>query len=303
MKNDTMDNRPRAVASGTIFGGVDCYVFADGSTALSQRGMLRGLRGKDGAKGGAEDGDLGRYLARLPEKYSGLAAAPIPFLTQDGNEAIGRPSRDFVAMCRAYAEMYAEGSIHKARIPIARNCIAILAALADIGIDELVYRASDWHPAPLAVAPTVDLASLRDSLRADLSAEFAPVLSRLAALESQGALVLGNTGPSIGDATADIYVRHPVQEIARTLAKAVKNDTPAAVKSLRFKTERDLRAAVDFPMMKGMGWHAFPTARLGELGIHLNRMLTTARGLAQVSIPKPVQLSLVANGNGAKKSG
>ncbi len=152
-------------------------------------------------------------------------------------------------------------------------------------------------------APTVDLASLRDSLRADLSAEFAPVLSRLAALESQGAIVLGNTGPSIGDATADIYVRHPVQEIARTLAKAVKNDTPAAVKSLRFKTERDLRAAVDFPMTKGMGWHAFPTARLGELGIHLNRMLTTARGLAQVSIPKPVQLSLVANGNGAKKSG
>ncbi len=150
---------------------------------------------------------------------------------------------------------------------------------------------------------TVDLASLRDSLRADFSAEIAPVHARLAALESQGATVLGNTGPTIGDPTADIYARRPLQEIARTFARAVKNDTPAAIKSLRFKAERDLRAAVDFPMTKGMGWHAFPTARLGELGIHLNRMLTTARGLAQVSIPKPVQLSLVANGNSAKKSG
>lgn len=193
-------NRPRAVASGTIFGGVDCYVFEDGSTALSQRGMLRGLRGKTTAEGGAEDGDLGRYLARLPEKYSVLAAAPFSFICPDGNVALGRPARDFVAMCRAYAEMFQEGTIHKARIPLARNAIAILCLLADRGIDEFIYDASNWHPRAMVQAPVespVVLAQI-ESLAAmvtRLSADLGDVQQRLAAGTGY---VAGTISPMMG---------------------------------------------------------------------------------------------------------
>lgn len=196
-------------------------------------------------------------------------------------------------MCRAYAEMYADGSIHKARIPIARNCIAILAGLADVGIDELVYRASNWHPAGITQAPAIDMASLRDSLRADLSAEFATVLSRLAALESQGAIVIGNTGPLIGDATAELHIRAPLREIARLYAKAIRSEDKKTLKSLLFKQDRALRNAVDFGMSKGRGWHAFPTGRLAQVADKLIEMLNHARDLARVSVPRATQLTLV----------
>jgi hypothetical protein len=299
MKSTDPNGRPRAVASGTIFGGVDCYVFADGSTILSQSGMVRGLRGN----ARAEDGDLGRYLARLPEKYSDLAAAPISFLTPDGTEALGRASRDFVAMCRAYAEMYANGSIHKARIPIARNCIAILAGLADVGIDELVYRASNWHPAGITQAPAIDMASLRDSLRADLSAEFAPVHARLAALESQGVIVLSSTGPTIGEGTAELYIRTTLREIARTLARAIGKTDNRTVKSLLLKQDRALRNALDFGNSKGRGWHVLSMAKLADASDALREMLNHARDLAGLAGSRGVQLSLVSNANGKKGVG
>lgn len=149
-------NRPRAVTAGIIFGGVDCYVLEDGSTVLSQRGMLRGLRGKDGADGGPEKGDLGRYLARLPEKYSALTVDPnLEFVLPDGGVATGRPSHDFVALCRAYAEMFADGTIHKARLGLAQKAVAILAALAERGIDEIIYEATGYKKPVPPPAPQV----------------------------------------------------------------------------------------------------------------------------------------------------
>lgn len=53
-------NRPRAVMAGVIFGSVDCYVMEDGTTVLSQRGILRGLCGETGSDPGA---NVDRYLA------------------------------------------------------------------------------------------------------------------------------------------------------------------------------------------------------------------------------------------------
>lgn len=175
-------NRPRAVASGTIFGNVDCYVLEDGSTVLSQRGMLRGLRG---ATDGHERGDLGQYLARLPEKYSAIATATtFEFIRPDGGVAIGRPARDFVAMCRAYAEMYAGGDIHKARIPMARNAIAILAHLADRGIDEIVYEAANWHPRSVLAPQGITAADLATAL-APIAAGFEALTKMMVAMNDR----------------------------------------------------------------------------------------------------------------------
>lgn len=138
-------NRPRAVTAGVIFGGVDCYVMEDGAPVLSQSGCVRGLRGN--ARAG--DGDLARYLERLPEKYSALASAPdFEFTLPDGGIAFGRPAHDFVAMCGAYAEMFADGTIHKQRIGLARNAIAILSLLAERGIDEIIYEATGYKKTP-----------------------------------------------------------------------------------------------------------------------------------------------------------
>lgn len=178
--------RPRAVAAGVIFGGVDCYVLADGSTVLTNRGMYRGLRGQDC---GTETGNLTRYLERLPEKYSPLAAGPIlEFETPDGHLAHGRPASDFVSMCRAYAEMLQEGTIHKARIPLARNAIGILSYLADRGINEIIYEACGWQravvQAPAALDATVLVAAL-DKVLAPVMAAIAAQNDRLAIIEER----------------------------------------------------------------------------------------------------------------------
>ena len=287
-------NRPRAIASGTIFGNVDCYVLEDGSTVLSQRGMLRGLRGEID---GHERGDLGQYLARLPEKYSAIATATnLEFIRPDGGVAIGRPSHDFVAMCRAYAEMLSDGSIHKARLPMARNAVAILSKLAERGIDEIVYEASNWHPRAVVQAPAVDLATIR----AAVSEELADLRTRLTSLESSAVTLVNNGGPLIGDGYAQTFVLSVLHEIAHTRARAIKNETPVSVRRLRTLAENELRDIVPYPRGKGKGWYALPSSLLGKTVDALRTMLASSRSLAGVAAGKPVQLSLVANSNGKK---
>lgn len=274
MQNDSTNPRPRASASGTIFGGVDCYVLGDGTTVLSQRGMLRGLRGKSGSEGGAEDGDLGRYLARLPEKYSGLSAAPFEFLAPDGNLAIGRPARDFVAMCRAYAEMYADGTIHKARVPIARNCIAILAGLADVGIDELVYRASGYRPATMIQTQPVD-ASLAMAQITALTALVTKLADNVGDMQQRlatgHAFASGTVSPMVGNG-----IKRRLHVMGQRLAacKAAKN-----VASGRQKQTVRLRAVVGWPGK----WNGLPVAKeadcMRELGAMERAVDTIAAAL------------------------
>ena len=70
---------PRAVSTGAIkFGGaeVDCYNLDDGRRVISQRGVIRGLRGASKASGPGTS-DLARYIERLPEKHRGLLAIPV----------------------------------------------------------------------------------------------------------------------------------------------------------------------------------------------------------------------------------
>lgn len=276
-------NRPRAVASGVIFGGVDCYVFDDGSTALSQSGMVRGLRGKTDVHDSA---NLNQYLARLPEKYSALATCTnFEFVRPDGGIAIGRPARDFVAMCRAYAEMYAGGDIHKARVPIARNCIAILSHLADRGIDEIIYEAANWHPR--AVSPANDSATAVARLTETIEALYA----RIVALEARRAA--NEDRPSIGDGGAKVHVLGPLMEIATIEARVSGRDRDKrAVSRLRTIADTALRERLDYPRGGGK-WQAFPRARIGDLHCALLRMFHEARRRANILQPTPTQLRLI----------
>lgn len=278
---------PRAVASGVIFGNVDCYVLADGSTVLSQRGMLSGLRGDDGP----EKGDLGRYLARLPEKYSALATDPnFDFVRPDGGVAIGRPARDFVAMCRAYAEMYAEGSIHKARVPMARNAIGILSYLADRGIDEIIYEATGHRPPVVTIAPAPVASPDALAVLERVAAQMEALNARLEAVERRPS---NANGPSLGAGAARIHVLGPLRDIARIEASAMKRADKHAVMSLRTIAENQLRDRVDFPRYGGQSWAAFPENRLGELHAALARLLHDARKRAGVAAGKPAQMNLL----------
>lgn len=300
MKNDTKPqtqvNRSRAVASGTIFGNVDCYVLEDGSTVLSQRGMLRGLRGKTPADGGAEDGDLGRYLARLPEKYSGLAAAPFSFVCPDGSVAVGRPSHDFVAMCRAYAEMLADGSIHKARLPMARNAVAILSKLAERGIDEIVYEASNWHPRAVVAPQGLTVDQLAASL-APLSAGFAAIAQMLT---------------SVNDRVSALESRSRDGRIGPEQANAIKARVRFCAKSLAGVGAEKVRAAsmrIHKRLKMAVGWYGdrcrldnLPARHeadvLYELDIIEHETRGRVEGARQIKLP----LSLVGNGNAKRAS-
>lgn len=134
---------PKAVASGRLHFGsndVECYVLEDGRRVISQRGILAGI-------GAAKKGDLGRLISRLPERFCDLGAPPtIDFVLQDGRtEAIGRDRMFFVQLCDAYAEAWAAGELHPKQEPIAKVAMAIIRALAHVGIDALIDEATGYQ--------------------------------------------------------------------------------------------------------------------------------------------------------------
>lgn len=90
----------KALAAGKLFEelgvDVDCYVLEGPRRVLSQRGILRAIRGKND---GRERGDLGVYLSRLPSRYAELATATeIEFTLPGGGIAIGREAQWFVVL-------------------------------------------------------------------------------------------------------------------------------------------------------------------------------------------------------------
>lgn len=221
-----VDTRARAVSAGVIFGGIDCYVFSDGSTALSQRGMLRGLRGKTD---GNETGNLNQYLARLPEKYSRLATGTtFEFVRPDGGIALGRSAHDFVDMCRAFAEMLTDDRPDQRRIHLARNALAMLSMLAGRGIDEIIYEACGYQkPAQVAIvqaAPqnpyALEQVAELCSMVTKLSAEVSDMRDRLA---NGGGFIAGTVSPMIGNG-----IKRRLHVIGQRLAACKAEDSVSA---------------------------------------------------------------------------
>lgn len=137
-----------------------------------------------------------------------------------------------------------------------------------------------------ATAP-VDISAIRAALREEMTQELAALRAEMAALR-----VPMMQGPAIGNGAAAMYILAPLREVARIQAKALKSETPATIKRLRFNAERALRDAVHFPMFAGQTWAAFPHARLGDAQCAILRMLGEARRLADVATPKATQLAL-----------
>jgi hypothetical protein len=282
----TAINRPRAIASGTIFGSVDCYVLEDGSTVLSHGGMLRGLRGSDRA----DDGNIGRYLARLPDKYSGLSTEPnLEFIRPEGGVAAGRPARDFVTMCRAYAEMLREGTIHKARIPIAKNAIGILSYLAERGIEEMIYEATGYKRVPTPpVVQTIavenpEVIAKVDALTAlvmHMKNEIGDVQQRMA---SGGGFVSGCVSPHNANG-----IKHRLHVMGQQLARC---GAAKSVASGRQKQTQHLRAVLGWTGP----WKNLPLAKEAEALRELaaqERAVETIVGLMN----KNRQLTLIPGG-------
>ena len=142
MNSEQGATRPRAIHAGaSIFNGtLDCYILDDGRRVLSQRGMLHALRGPETV--GGKDGDLGRAVARLPQRFAHLALEPrIEFTLPNGGVAYGFEGLYFVDLCCAYNDAHFAGELHHKQEKLARQASVFLRALARLSIDVLVDEA------------------------------------------------------------------------------------------------------------------------------------------------------------------
>lgn len=157
----------RAIAThaGTIFdGAADCYVLDDGRRVLSGRGMVRTLTSSP-ENAGRESGNIGAYLARLPNGSALLASgAEIEFSLPGGGVAKGREATWFIDLLKAYDEADDAGDLHASQRHLARNARRTLRALAGVGIVALIDGATGYEQARQATElPYIFRALLLDS--------------------------------------------------------------------------------------------------------------------------------------------
>lgn len=57
------------------------------------------------------------------------------------------------------------------------------------------------------------------------------------------------------------------------------------------------------PLVLASSWGLFPTSKLGEATDEVTAILRDAKDLAGAAVKKPVQLSLVGNGNSKRDAG
>lgn len=145
----------KAIATGTLFGRVPCYVLEDGRRVISQSGLLAEIR-KNPEKSCSHEPEtrttsLSQFLERLPPEFTAFLArtenSPIEFTSQDGRgEAIlGYSAKCFVDVCRAYQSAFLADKLHRKQIALARNAMAILSSLATVGIEALIDEATGYQ--------------------------------------------------------------------------------------------------------------------------------------------------------------
>ncbi len=136
-----MSKRPKAVASGVIFGGLaDVYNLDDGRRVLSQRGGLRALSGAAG------NGTLDRHMARFPAGPVTLTVPPtLEFDLPGGGTAKGIEAIHFVDVLRAYKAAWRSDQLLKSQHHLAKNADAMLDALAVGGIAALIDEATGFE--------------------------------------------------------------------------------------------------------------------------------------------------------------
>lgn len=288
MNEQKHNSRPRAIATGLLWGRVDCCVLEDGRRQITQRGELRALRGNAEKDGGTETGNLGRYLARLPKRYAHLASGPeTEFILPDGGVAIGRGPEHFVGVLRAYTESYAAGDLHASQAPMAKRAMDLLCQLAGKAIEQMIDEACNYRGAPPGPVTAEGFAMAVGAVLAPMLKEaLAPLYGRIAALETRPAPANLNAhkGPTIGPREATSRILTPLREIAQLKAGAIGQGGNAKVRrKLRFQLDLDLRRELGYPMDRGHRWSEITEEQLNRATLILGRMWNAVAMLSRMA--------------------
>lgn len=214
--------RPKAIAVGKLFeefgAGVDCYVLEGGRRVISQAGIIRALR-SGGKSHGDKESHLDRYIARLPSRFAHLAMGPaVEFeLPQGGATAIGRDAQFFVDLLKAYSSAYRAGELHASQEKLAMASIAIIEALAGVGIEALIDEATGYERSKAERERARLFAALfRDNI-ADWTLRWPPPLVRALSSLYRVSYIAGSPPRALQTPFHVIYTMIFGQEAAREL--------------------------------------------------------------------------------------
>jgi hypothetical protein len=133
---------PRATHRGELFlGGIKapCFVLPDETALISKRGVIALI------SGGAETGNLGQYIHRIPNKPEGFQLGTIVLRDTDGRAIVHGHSAAQVAMVlQLYAAALINGQLKKSQLEIGRRCATIALALAAEGLTKKIYDATGF---------------------------------------------------------------------------------------------------------------------------------------------------------------
>jgi hypothetical protein len=263
--------RPKAVASGMLWGHLECHVLEDETRVLTQRGILRALRSQadpndsEDLTRGRERGDLGQYLARLPSRFHDLTRGhEIEFDAPQAHggsvRAIGRPVEFFIGVLRAYSEGFAAGELHRAQLPMAKRAVTLLSLLAGKALERMIDEACGYHPrsgiAPVDPAVIARIDNLEALIRAK-DGEIEELRTHIALLDPCGSGVIGKR-------RAEVFILAPLREAARLRCALLEDFAQASYRSYLRTFENELRMHVDFPQSRAMHWAELEILKLGR---------------------------------------
>lgn len=159
------DTIPTAILASTLKFGeteVPCCVLSDGTPLLTTGGIL-------GVFAAVKDGNLERYIARIPGDSSKIPLRSETQFRVPGNNAVatGYKADALVDICNLYVKALAAGTLHPKQVPLAMRALVILSASAKAGITALVWEATGYDKVK-------GEAALQDKLAAALRSEAGP---------------------------------------------------------------------------------------------------------------------------------
>lgn len=179
---------PRALRDSVVrFGDVEvpCHVLPDGTDLITSRGILRTFAG-------GKEGDLGRFVARIPgvsSDFSPVASTRFRLATNNA-VAEGHRAEVLVDICNLYVRALIVGALHPKQVPLAMRAAAIVSACAKVGITALVWEATGYDKVKAANALQDRLALVLREEAAEWAVLFTPAffaeLARLFGLELRG---------------------------------------------------------------------------------------------------------------------
>ncbi len=178
----------RALRDSVVrFGDVEipCHVLPDGTDLITSRGILRTFAG-------GKEGDLGRFVARIPGVSSGFSLVASTRFRLATNNAVaeGYPAGVLLDICNLYVRALAAGTLHPKQVPLAVRAAVIATACGKVGITALVWEATGYDKVKAANALQDRLALVLREQAADWAVLFTPAffseLARLFRLELRG---------------------------------------------------------------------------------------------------------------------